>query len=91
MIAVLCFAPLCALAQPASAPGSKPALTVSLVAPQRGDWPQRLPANGNITAWQEAVSQLFSWPSILVDDIGVGAGAVSAVKFGQRSHVPVRE
>jgi RND family efflux transporter MFP subunit len=31
------------------------ALTVSLVSPLSGDWPQRLAANGNITAWQEAV------------------------------------
>jgi RND family efflux transporter MFP subunit len=30
-------------------------LTVSLVSPLSGDWPQRLAANGNITAWQEAV------------------------------------
>jgi RND family efflux transporter MFP subunit len=42
-------------AQPASAPAAKPALTVSLVAPQTVEWPQRLSANGNIAAWQEAV------------------------------------
>lgn len=34
---------------------SKPALTVSLVSPQSGDWPQRLGAHGNVAAWQEAV------------------------------------
>jgi RND family efflux transporter MFP subunit len=33
---------------------ARPALTVSLVTPQRGDWPQTLTAQGNITAWQEA-------------------------------------
>lgn len=34
---------------------AKPALTVSLIAPQQVEWPQLLPANGNITAWQEAI------------------------------------
>ncbi|PKO90899.1 MAG: efflux transporter periplasmic adaptor subunit [Betaproteobacteria bacterium HGW-Betaproteobacteria-10] len=33
----------------------KPALTVSLVTPKSEDWPQVLPANGNVVAWQEAV------------------------------------
>jgi len=33
----------------------RPALTVSLTTPQAVDWPQVLPANGNIAAWQEAV------------------------------------
>lgn len=42
-------------AQPASSPAAKPALTVSLITPQSGEWPQRLAANGNIAAWQEAV------------------------------------
>jgi len=32
----------------------KPALTVTLVAPQREDWPRTLAAQGNIAAWQEA-------------------------------------
>lgn len=36
-------------------PAAKPALTVSLIAPQSMDWPQVLPANGNVVAWQEAV------------------------------------
>lgn len=36
-------------------PAAKPALTVSLVAPQQLDWPRLLPANGNVVAWQEAV------------------------------------
>jgi len=55
VFASLCAALLPAFAQPASAPGTKPALTVSLVTPQSGEWPQHLSANGNIAAWQEAV------------------------------------
>jgi HlyD family secretion protein len=55
IIAILCLALPPVWGQPAGASGAKPALTVSLVAPQSGEWPQRLPANGNITAWQEAV------------------------------------
>ncbi|MDM4767617.1 efflux RND transporter periplasmic adaptor subunit [Pelomonas sp. SE-A7] len=43
---------------PASAASSsakaRPALTVSLVAPERGDWSQTLAANGSVAAWQEA-------------------------------------
>jgi RND family efflux transporter MFP subunit len=48
-------------AKPATADGAgkpsgvKPALTVTLVAPQPVDWPRMLAANGNIAAWQEAV------------------------------------
>jgi len=34
---------------------SKPALTVSLAVPETLDWPRRLPANGDIAAWQESV------------------------------------
>ena len=34
---------------------AKPALSVSLIAPQTLDWPQELAANGNVVAWQEAV------------------------------------
>ena len=40
------------------APGSvasRPALTVTLTTPQSSDWPRRLPAQGSIAAWQEAV------------------------------------
>jgi len=33
---------------------TKAALTVTLVAPQSGQWPQSVSANGNIAAWQEA-------------------------------------
>lgn len=35
--------------------GPRPALTVSLIAPQTADWPRELTVNGNIAAWQEAV------------------------------------
>lgn len=34
---------------------AKPALTVTLTTPQQVEWPQVLPANGNVAAWQEAV------------------------------------
>jgi RND family efflux transporter MFP subunit len=34
---------------------AKPALTVTTTTPQIIDWPQTLPASGNIAAWQEAV------------------------------------
>jgi RND family efflux transporter MFP subunit len=42
---------------PAEAPkvAPRPALTVRLAAPQKLDWPEVLPANGNVVAWQEAV------------------------------------
>lgn len=36
-------------------PEVKPALTVTTTTPQQVEWPQVLPASGNITAWQEAV------------------------------------
>lgn len=39
----------------AASSAARPALTVSLVSPQLGDWPQRVSANGNIAAWQEAI------------------------------------
>lgn len=34
---------------------AKPALTVTTTLPQAIDWPQTLPASGNVAAWQEAV------------------------------------
>jgi RND family efflux transporter MFP subunit len=34
---------------------ARPALSVALIAPQPADWPQVIAANGNVTAWQEAV------------------------------------
>jgi RND family efflux transporter MFP subunit len=39
----------------AKAAAPKAALTVTTTSPQAGDWPQTLPATGNIAAWQEAV------------------------------------
>ena len=42
-------------AESAKVAATKPALTVSLVTPQQQDWPQVLPANGNVVAWQEAI------------------------------------
>jgi RND family efflux transporter MFP subunit len=41
-------------AEPAKA-AARPALTVSLITPQKLEWPLVLPANGNVVAWQEAV------------------------------------
>jgi HlyD family secretion protein len=42
-------------AETTKAASAKPALTVSLVTPEKLDWPQVLPANGSVVAWQEAV------------------------------------
>jgi len=42
-------------AETTKAATAKPALTVSLVTPEKLDWPQVLPANGSVVAWQEAV------------------------------------
>ena len=42
-------------AEPAAKAATKPTLSVSVIAPQTFDWPQVLPANGNVVAWQEAV------------------------------------
>ena len=42
-------------AEPKAAAAPRPALTVRLTTPQTLDWPQSLPANGNVVAWQEAV------------------------------------
>jgi len=36
-------------------PAVTPVLTVELTTPQLADWPQVITANGNITAWQEAI------------------------------------
>jgi len=46
-----------ALAQdkPAASAAAKPALTVTVTTPQSGRWPAVVAANGNITAWQEAI------------------------------------
>ncbi len=42
-------------ASPANQSASKSALTVTAVAPELLSWPQKLPASGNVVAWQEAV------------------------------------
>ena len=39
----------------AAATGAKPALTVTLVSPQRGELPVSVAANGSVAAWQEAI------------------------------------
>ena len=41
--------------EPAAKTVARPTLSVSVIAPQTFDWPQVLPANGNVVAWQEAV------------------------------------
>jgi RND family efflux transporter MFP subunit len=41
-------------ADPAPAPTSKPALSVTVIQPQRSQIAMRIAANGNIAAWQEA-------------------------------------
>ena len=42
-------------AQSAAADAAKPALTVTTVAPETRNWPQRLSASGPVLAWQEAI------------------------------------
>lgn len=44
-------------------PAGRPALTVTLTAPQRADWPLRLAGSGGIAAWQEVVvaSEVGGW------------------------------
>ncbi len=39
----------------AAASAARPSLTVTVTTPQATRWPQTLAANGNITAWQEAI------------------------------------
>lgn len=39
----------------AEAEAPKPVMTVELVTPQAQQWPQLLPASGNVAAWQEAI------------------------------------
>jgi len=80
VLASVCLASAAAWAQTASAPGTKPALSVSLVMPQGGEWPQRLSANGNIAAWQEAVIGAES-VGLRLTDVLVNVG--DAVRKGQ--------
>ncbi|MBL0151912.1 MAG: efflux RND transporter periplasmic adaptor subunit [Ideonella sp.] len=58
------LAPWARAAEPAaSMPAGRPALTVTLTAPQRADWPLRLAGSGGIAAWQEVVvaSEVGGW------------------------------
>ena len=78
---VLAGAAATAAAQPApaSAP-ARAALTVTLVSPQGGDWPERLGANGNIAAWQEAIVGAEA-AGLRLQDVLVNVG--DAVQRGQ--------
>jgi RND family efflux transporter MFP subunit len=56
VLSALCVLPLGAQEKTATAPTAvKPSLTVVVVQPQSGAMAQRLPANGSLAAWQEAV------------------------------------
>jgi RND family efflux transporter MFP subunit len=44
-----------AAAARAASGSSRPALTVTVITPQRSDWPQTVAANGSVAAWQELV------------------------------------
>jgi RND family efflux transporter MFP subunit len=44
-----------AAAARAASGSSRPALTVTVITPQRSDWPQTIAANGSVAAWQELV------------------------------------
>jgi len=59
---------------------ARPALTVSTVAPRQADWPHTLAANGNITAWQEAVIGA-ELAGLRITDVLVNVG--DTVKRGQ--------
>jgi RND family efflux transporter MFP subunit len=58
----------------------KPALTVTLVTPQVGEWPRTLAASGNVAAWQEAVISA-EISNLLLTDVRVNVG--DEVKKGQ--------
>lgn len=60
---------------------ARPALTVNVVQPQRGELPLRLSANGNIAAWQEA-SIGTEANGLRLAEVHVNVGDV--VKRGQR-------
>ena len=69
------------VATPAKANAApRSALTVSLIVPQRQDWPLVLPANGNVVAWQEAVigAEIANYR---ISEVSVQVGDV--VKKGQ--------
>jgi HlyD family secretion protein len=62
------------------ATGAKPALTVTAITPQQVEWPQILSANGNVTAWQEAVIST-EVSNLRLTDVLVNVG--DRVKKGQ--------
>jgi HlyD family secretion protein len=66
-------------AKAASAP-AQPSLTVSVVSPQRADWPQIVSANGSIAAWQEAVIGA-EVPGLRLTEVAVQVG--DRVRRGQ--------
>ena len=47
--------PFLSIAETPNASTVTPALTVSVIKPQLADFPQKISANGNIAAWQEAI------------------------------------
>lgn len=61
-------------ALPANEPAATPALTVKVVKPETLDWAQSIPANGWLTAWQEAV--ISAEASLRIIDIKVEVGSV---------------
>ena len=64
----------------AAATQAKPAVTVTLAAAERSEWPVRLEAHGNIAAWQEAIigAQVNG---LRIEDVRVNVG--DTVKQGQ--------
>jgi len=56
-VALLCAVLLAACGEdkPAAPAAIRPSLSVSVVQPQRADWPAVLAANGDVRAWQEAL------------------------------------
>lgn len=72
--------PAAAANEAAKKAAARPALTVSIVTPQRIEWPHTLAANGTITAWQEAVIGA-ELAGLRVTDVLVNVG--DTVKRGQ--------
>jgi RND family efflux transporter MFP subunit len=79
-IAVLLGTRADAVPQPAADAAAKPALTVTTTTPRRETLPQRLAANGNIAAWQEA-SVGTEANGLRLAEVRVNVG--DAVKRGQ--------
>lgn len=63
-----------------AASAARAALTVTTIRPQPAEWPQTLPATGNVTAWQEAVvgAEVGGYPVV---ELPVGVG--DRVRKGQ--------